>query len=259
MSLFNTGGLFGSNTNANTSNQQNSKGGLFGSNSQTAPSTTGGLFGAQPTQSTQPSSGLFGTQSTQPTSGLFGTPATQPTGGLFGAQPAQNSGGLFGTSNSTNQGGLFGTNTQATQPAGGLFGSTTQSATQFGAATQGSNPSQQPSNISLTTKYSELPESFQKELDNIEKFIQTQIQASNSISNRSLEDALKEIIEETEETQRKMNGLRNVLKRDLYAIEQLKSLVTKELRNSDLVTRYLDTSRADDVSKMNLNNDAYAK
>lgn len=150
----NTGGLFGSNTNAtntNTSGFGSTNTGFGGSNT-----NTGGLFGA----ANKPSGGLFGSTTTQQTpggfgastsggfgntsntgnafgssntsTGLFGANKPQGGGGVFGGGAANTgntgtgfgSGGAFGSGNANTGGGLFGNNNAAnSQPSGGLFGS----------------------------------------------------------------------------------------------------------------------------------------
>jgi nucleoporin p58/p45 len=232
----------------------------------------------------------FGSSTQQNTLGSGLNPTAASSGNTFGTNlPAANTGGLFGSTssatglfgnagatNGNNGGNIFGGNAAATQ-SGGLFGNklaqpstnslgTTSSLfgtaqTQPGmiAQVQNTNMVAASHSFTLQTKYSELPEPFQKELDNIEKFIQSQIQASSLIASRSIEEILNEVVSETEDTQRKLGNLRNVLRRDLYLIEQLKSLVTKEVRHSDLVARYIDSSHTEDLSKSNLNNDAYAR
>lgn len=141
-----TGGLFASGTNTNTTsagfgtggafaNNTNTGGGLFGNNNNTAAQPTGGgLFGnntatQQPQQAT---SGVFGggfgqqNQGQQTGNTLFGNNNQQKpaTGGLFGSTPSQPvaSGGLFGNANQQQQNtGGFGAPNSATS-GGGLFG-----------------------------------------------------------------------------------------------------------------------------------------
>ncbi|KAJ3312919.1 Nucleoporin p58/p45 [Boothiomyces sp. JEL0838] len=232
---------------------------------------------------TQPAGGFGNT--TQPTGGLFGN-TTQPTGGLFGntnttAQPAAR--GLFGNTSATTAqpttGGLFGNATTNTSQAaaGGLFGNTNTSTTQpsnmFGSVTNntagglfgqksttqpGFGQAQTSAPITLSTKYSELPPDIQSQLDTIEKFINSQSGVSTSISNLTLEKDLQEIVKETEETSRKLSGLKTILQRDVYVIDQLKTLVAKELRNTDLVARFIESSPTNDFNKGIQTNDAYS-
>lgn len=116
-------------SNANNMPQKPS---LFGnaSNPVSTPSPAGGLFGNSSTNNnnnnTSSSFGakpLFGNSNTQPSTGLFGSNTNQNT--------AQTSTGLFGNNSSTTQsqtnnntgGGLFGNSTQNNTSSGGLFGS----------------------------------------------------------------------------------------------------------------------------------------
>ncbi|KAL4243379.1 hypothetical protein ABKN59_010860 [Abortiporus biennis] len=150
-----TGGLFGSTTNAG---QTGTGGGLFGGQQQQQQPAAGtGLFGSTNTQQPATGGGLFGnTQQTQQTQqpaggGLFGSTTNQPaqqtgtsTGGLFGSTAPSGGGGLFGGGNTSQPGqsvGLFGSaNAQNTQTGGGLFGtSTTQPSTGGLFANTGTN------------------------------------------------------------------------------------------------------------------------
>ncbi|KAJ3307254.1 Nucleoporin p58/p45 [Kappamyces sp. JEL0829] len=110
----------------------------------------------------------------------------------------------------------------------------------------------------MTTKYSELSDPMKKELDGIEKFIQGQISASSAIANRNLEEGLGKVVGETEEIQRKLLGLKNLLKRDWHSIEMVKNLVAKELRHSDLIARYIDSVPLGSDMAKGSHHDAYA-
>ena len=54
-----------------------------------------------------------------------------------------------------------------------------------------------------------------------------------------------------------MVDLKSVLKRDSYLIEQIKSLVAKEMRNSNLISKYVDSS-SNNHSFKQLTNDQYS-
>uniref|UniRef100_A0A0N5CBU3 Nuclear pore complex protein Nup98-Nup96 n=1 Tax=Strongyloides papillosus TaxID=174720 RepID=A0A0N5CBU3_STREA len=123
--------LFGSTTQSSTSvfgsNNQSTGGGLFGNNQATTTNTSGGLFGSQPA-----STGLFGTPNTSVPS-AFGS-STTTSGGLFGSKPASAG---FGTTTNTGTS-LFGS--PATSTAG--FGANTGTSTfGFGSTTTTQQPS----------------------------------------------------------------------------------------------------------------------
>ena len=69
----------------------------------------------------------------------------------------------------------------------------------------------------------------------MEKFIQTQIQQSSSMSSKSITEPISELERETMGVKRQLTGLQALLKRDGYVIDQLKAVLTRELRSSDLV------------------------
>ncbi|KAJ3318281.1 Nucleoporin p58/p45, partial [Boothiomyces sp. JEL0866] len=160
-------------------------------------------------------------------------------------------GGLFG-GNTQSSTGLFGQNNANNNTAGSMFGQKSTTQPGFGQAPAATAP------ITLGTKYSELPPDIQSQLDSIEKFINSQSGVSTSISNLTLEKDLEEIVKETEETARKLSGLKTILQRDVYVIDQLKSLVAKELRNTDLVARFIESSPTNDFNKGIQTNDAYS-
>lgn len=159
-------------------------GGTFGATSTTTPAPS--LFGQQQTQQQAPQQqgGLFGNQQ----SSLFGSQQPQQSqqatqqqnaASLFGNQPAQQP-GLFGNTQQQNQ--------QQSQQQSQFVGSSSQP--------------QQPAAILMSTKYSELPDNVKKELDGIEKFIQSQINASTAITAKSMDSSLGEIEKETDQIQR---------------------------------------------------------
>jgi nuclear pore complex protein Nup98-Nup96 len=135
-----TGGLFGSTSNATTSNPfgATSTNNAFGAST---GNTGGGLFGQNNAAQNKPAFGGFGSNTSTTNSNPFGGSATNTGGGLFGQQNQASStpafggstqtstntgGGLFGNNsatNATNTGSLFGQNQQAqSQSTGGLFG-----------------------------------------------------------------------------------------------------------------------------------------
>ncbi|EDO14525.1 hypothetical protein Kpol_274p8 [Vanderwaltozyma polyspora DSM 70294] len=181
-------GLFGSNTGIATNTTTG--GGLFGSKpagiTTAAPgSLGGGLFGAKPAgaapSATATGGGLFG-----------GANATAPTpttgGGLFGAKPlgTTTGGGLFGNSaaGNTTLGGtgssLFG-NTQSSTLGGGvgLFGGQQQQQQQSVQQSAIYSISQLP--ITPMTRIIDLPPALRQEIEQLDQFIQKQVQISQHL------------------------------------------------------------------------------
>ncbi|QLL34534.1 hypothetical protein HG536_0G03960 [Torulaspora globosa] len=139
-----TGSLFGS-SNSGTTGTTGAGGSLFGKTGTTAGSTGGGLFGSKPAGG----SSLFGSSS--------GT-----GGGLFGSKAAGTS--LFGTSGTSNaSGSLFG----AQQPQQYQQPSTLQAISQLP--------------ITPMTKISELPPQLRQEIEQLDQYIQRQVQISQHL------------------------------------------------------------------------------
>ncbi|ANZ74076.1 BA75_00459T0 [Komagataella pastoris] len=188
-------GLFGgSSTNTNTNTQP---GGLFGGNSGTTQS--GGLFGAN-SNNTQ-SGGLFGGGNTtnnnaQSGGGLFGNANKPAQGGFLGSNnPSGNTGGLFGGNNTnanTTTGGLFGNNTN--NNAGGLFNSNNNNNSLLGNNAPANNPinASQPQITSLT-RVTDLPDAYQKEIEQLDQYIQQQMDIAESLKDDQTNH--KELIE----------------------------------------------------------------
>ena len=177
---------------------------MFGS-SQQQPTQNTSLFGQPQQQQAAPPSFSFGTPanplntSQQAPKPLFGQPAnTSSTGpSLFGASVTNSNAPTFGVgnpaqSNTPASNSLFG---QLNNASNSLFGS---------AMAAPSAPAQNPQQAQITfaTKYSELPDQTKKDLNEIEKFIQSQISASKALDNRNLEEELVKVVDETEEIQR---------------------------------------------------------
>jgi hypothetical protein len=161
----NTGGLFGNNQNKPLFGQSQQNTGIFGQPSTTGPSNGG--VGSLGSGSIQTNSGTqnatAGTSSNLFTTNQVNNPPASTTGpGLFGA-PATTNGGLLGANSGSNP--LFGASTTVTNPSAAGF----QNSTLFGQqpGLQNQNVHNTP-NLNLQSKYSELPETFQKELDTIE-------------------------------------------------------------------------------------------
>ncbi|KAB8298320.1 hypothetical protein EYC80_002048 [Monilinia laxa] len=267
-----SGGLFG---NANTSQPASTGGGLFGSSTAatTAPST-GGLFGTATTSNNQtqgaPSGGLFGgaaggTQANNQTAGA------NSGGGLFGntatSQPAQNGGGLFGNLNQTKpapSGGLFGASQQTQtqpQPTSSLFGAPAQNQQQ-GQSTQnmlgGSRLLGQPQQPQLvpgvridlsqmrgTTRFNDLHEDLQKQIEFYDKVIQSQIGMKNDCDAIMPQHGklLEHVPNDVEFCRRKLLGMEEAMERDAADIDQVRQLVKKDADNATLSFRAIDNQK----------------
>ncbi|KAK9487611.1 hypothetical protein V1527DRAFT_494795 [Lipomyces starkeyi] len=256
--------------------------GLFGAQNQQTNQPSTGLFGNK--TATQNPSGLFGS-ATNTSSGApsfsFGAtaPAAQSTGtGLFGASTTSNTGtGLFGGSSAANpsttsapsffsnpsapttssatlfanpQGstnialsGPFGANSNATSnPLGGsLFGKPA-------AATQSQQQQQQqqvPQQITSLTRYSDLPESAQKELNEIDNYINKQIEISEDLKARknSWQDELQSVPRDVEVIMRKLVTTHQALSNDLVATTSLRTIVDTATQDAQLCIQILQQLR----------------
>ncbi|OHE91929.1 nucleoporin NUP49/NSP49 [Colletotrichum orchidophilum] len=243
-----TGGLFGS-AQTQQPQQQQSSGGLFGANQtqqQQPQQQTGGLFGAAQTQQQQP-------QQQQQSGGLFGANQAKPaTGGLFGqstAQPQQQQstgGGLFGGGNTQqtpqNQGtggGLFGQSQAQTQPKpGGLFGQSQPAGSSAPGLTMGQSTTQQSvpgvrvdmSNIKGTTRFNDLEQSIQSEMENCDLMIQRFMAHASEIRGFMAAHGgdLAQLTNDVNWLQRKYEGVKTTLDEDIVTLGHLKDLVKSD-------------------------------
>ncbi|WYZ44901.1 hypothetical protein EsH8_VIII_000217 [Colletotrichum jinshuiense] len=242
------GGLFGAAT-ATPQTQQST--GLFGQSNATAQANNGGggLFGsAQPQQQQgqqqqqqqqQQGGGLFGASQQKPaTGGLFGQSTAQPqqqsTGGLFGGgntQPQQNqgtTGGLFGQSQAQNQ----------PKPGGGLFGQSQQTNNSAPGLTMGQSTNQQTvpgvrvdmSNIKGTTRFNDLEQSIQTEMENCDLMIQRFMAHASEIGGFMAAHGgdLERLTNDVHWLQRKYEGVKTTLDEDIVTLAHLKDLVKSD-------------------------------
>ncbi|KAK1531897.1 nucleoporin NUP49/NSP49 [Colletotrichum paranaense] len=243
-----TGGLFGA-APAQQPQQQQSSGGLFGGaqTQQPAQQTGGGLFGGAATQQQQPQQ--------QQSGGLFGaTPAKPATGGLFGASTAQpqhqqqsTGGGLFGGGNNAQQtqqnqgtgGGLFGQSQAQNQPKpGGLFGQTQPAGSSAPGLTMGQSTTQQSvpgvrvdmSNIKGTTRFNDLEQSIQSEMENCDLMIQRFMAHASEIRGFMAAHGgdLAQLTNDVNWLQRKYEGVKTTLDEDIVTLGHLKDLVKSD-------------------------------
>ncbi|CAI4450880.1 AMM_1a_G0018300.mRNA.1.CDS.1 [Saccharomyces cerevisiae] len=244
------GGLFGANSNSNS-------GGLFGSNN---AQTSGGLFGNNNTNNINNSSsgmnnastGLFGSKPAGGTS-LFGNTSTSSAPaqnqGMFGAKPGATS--LFGNNagNTTTGGGLFGSKpTGATSlfgssnnnnnnnsnnimsASGGLFGNQQQQLQQqpqMQCALQ--NLSQLP--ITPMTRISELPPQIRQEIEQLDQYIQKQVQISHHLKADTIDhdELIDSIPRDVAYLLKSESATSQYLKQDLKKISSFKSLIDEDL------------------------------
>ncbi|QSZ34414.1 hypothetical protein DSL72_006006 [Monilinia vaccinii-corymbosi] len=266
------GGLFG---NANTSQPASTGGGLFGSTTAaTAAPSTGGLFGTATASNNQAqgasSGGLFG-------GGLGGAQTNNPTAGastggaLFGntatSQPAQNGSGLFGNLNQAKpaaSGGLFGAS-QQTQPqpqqTSSLFGAPAQNQQQgqtsnnmFGGSRllgQTQQPQLVPgvridlSQMRGTTRFNDLHEDLQKQIEFFDQVIQSQIIMKNDCEAIMPQHGklLEHVPNDVEFCRRKLLGMEEAMERDAAEIDQVRQLVKQDADNATLSFRAIDNQK----------------
>lgn len=227
-----SGGLFGSQNNTTQPNSlfgaAQPKPSLFGASS-TQPGASGGLFGQSQTNTTQPSGGLFGQSQPNPTQssgGLFGqsqTNQTQPSGGLFGqSQPSQTqpSGGLFGAKPA---GGLFGASAPAAGTSGGLFGA---SSTAPGPAQPASALLQYP--YYQRERFNELPDAQRTLLEEMDKYIQSQVQIKNELRARDQASEPRHLPSEIHELMALQESLTASLEADVLRLQTINARVERD-------------------------------
>ncbi|GME57487.1 Nucleoporin nup49 protein [Neofusicoccum parvum] len=273
-----SGGLFGASTNNATPQAQGNS--LFGGalNKPATPATTtstGGLFGGGATGATpasQPQTGgsLFGgalgqnqqqgqqqqqppPQQPQQGGGLFGQStqtAQTATPSLFGSSTAQtqNKPSLF--SNTTNtaqqpqQTSLFGSAMNNTQQpaAGGLFGASAQNPNAGGQATI-PGVRIDLSQIRGSTRFSDLHEDVQKQIEQMDALIQQQIshhdQCQAFIDGR-LKENISYLPNDVEWVNGKCEAVETALDNDSQAISQLKQTIKNDVENARITFRVLE-------------------
>ncbi|EOD43806.1 putative nucleoporin nup49 protein [Neofusicoccum parvum UCRNP2] len=272
-----SGGLFGTSTNNATPQAQGNS--LFGGalNKPATPATTtstGGLFGGGATGTTpasQPQTGgsLFGgalgqnqqqgqqqqqpPQQQQQGAGLFGQStqtAQTATPSLFGSSTAQtqNKPSLF--SNTTNtaqqpqQTSLFGSAMNNTQQpaAGGLFGASAQNPNAGGQATI-PGVRIDLSQIRGSTRFSDLHEDVQKQIEQMDALIQQQIshhdQCQAFIDGR-LKENISYLPNDVEWVNGKCEAVETALDNDSQAISQLKQTIKNDVENARITFRVLE-------------------
>ncbi|KAK9321943.1 hypothetical protein V1517DRAFT_277046 [Lipomyces orientalis] len=249
-------GLFGA-PDQQTSQQST---GLFGNKA--ASTNTGGLFASTNARSSAPSFS-FGATASAPAAqntgtGSFGTSNASNTGiGLFGAPAAsttttsapsqlnlQASTSLFGNPQaSANTGftGTFGANPSApTNPLGGSF---------LGKPAATTQPLQQqqqvPQQITSLTRHSDLPEAAQKELDEIDNYINKQIEISEDLKARkeTRQDELQSVPRDVEVVMRKLVTTHQALANDLVATTSQRAIVDTTTQDAQLCIQILQQLR----------------
>ncbi|KAL1413645.1 Nucleoporin nup49/NSP49 (Nuclear pore protein nup49/NSP49) [Vanrija albida] len=194
--------------------QQQAAGGLFGQQQQQQPATGGGLFGQQQQQQQPTAGGLFGQQQQQQpqqqTGGLFGQASTtQPSTGLFGAKPATT--------------GLFGTASTSQAPAqSSMFG-------QPQPLAQSAAP--QSSGLPKSTKYADLPEQWQKGIDEIDNFIKDRKQIGASIVTENIGRAIWQTSSDVKAASDETAAIAQGLESLKYSLEQLAIKVSSEMQD----------------------------
>lgn len=189
----------------------------------------------------------------------FSTTTSQPTsllGGGFGQpqQPQQQLSNIF-----------FQQPASQPQPSTS-FQSTTQPSTQFQTSTtpffsqpnlqqqqqqkqqqqkqQQQQQQQQPFNqVTLKTKYSDLPEPYKKELDSIATLIGKQISIAESLHVEEIRNILCDSMAELDHLKKSRGSIEALLQNDHYTIENLRSVVRKEMDRVEIATRIIDAEK----------------
>ncbi|KAK9373221.1 uncharacterized protein V1513DRAFT_185651 [Lipomyces chichibuensis] len=240
-------GLFGNKTAATTNTS-----GLFGSTTNTTGGAQSFSFGATAPAAQNTGTGLFGASTTSKTgTGLFGGSAAANTSttsapSLFSnpSAPTTSSANLFGNpQGSTNiaLSGTFGANPNATSnPLGGSL---------FGKPVAATQPQQQqpqaPQQITSLTRYSDLPESAQKELDEIDNYINKQTEISEDLKARknSWQDELQSVPRDVEVVMRKLVTTHQALSNDLVSTTSLRTIVDTATQDAQLCIQILQQLR----------------
>ncbi|KAJ2906323.1 putative nucleoporin nup49 protein [Zalerion maritima] len=266
-------GLFGS-TAATSQPQQQQSSGIFGSSTATAKPATGGLFGAstinQDNQQQHQAGGLFGASTmNQPArstgGGLFGAASAQQPqqqqpqagGSLFGNNPAQaagGGGGLFGQSTTQNTmqqqqqqrpGGAFGLSSQPQQhqPSLGL-GSSTNAGLTMGQTNTQTVPGVRidVSNLRGTTRFNDLQEDLQKQIQMIDLGIQRAQSEKNELDAfmPAHGEQIDAIPNDVKFVARKYAGVDSALAGDANAISVVRGMVNEDAENAKLSFRAVD-------------------
>ncbi|ORY52093.1 hypothetical protein BCR33DRAFT_712297 [Rhizoclosmatium globosum] len=210
--------------------------------------TTGGLFGATAPATTTPA-----------TTSLFGaaTPAatTTTTTTTPGAAPATTS--LFGAAAAPTQAPA----TTAAPAGASLFGASTAQpaaagSSLFGASTTAANTAANagPPPLEKTTRYGEVPADIRASLDAFETFVQKQMEMSEEIAASGFTKRINASREEFKNIELKYQGLKTLLERDNALIQNLRTLVGKEMKTADFATRFIDSYQAHRQPSMTFNN-----
>lgn len=221
--------------------------GGFGSTAASQPASTGFGFGS--TTTTTPATGGFGgfgTAASQPATSGFGgfgsTTSTAPASGGFGGF-----GGFGASSSASTGGGLFGS---------GAFGSTTSTATTAALPTMGgfgglgglsgfgstpaAAPAAAPTQLSATTRYSELPESVRGELLALEQHISAQATLRDEIAAHAVRvgDGQSGVsASAVASLARRVASLQVSLEQQLHSLAGLAESVQTDSRGADMCAR----------------------
>ncbi|KAI0148349.1 hypothetical protein F4776DRAFT_607243 [Hypoxylon sp. NC0597] len=259
-----SGGLFGLSS-ISTSQPQQGGSGLFGgtNTATTQPQQTGGLFGnSQATQAqtqTQNTSGLFGSSMTGQTAatgngasaGLFGgslnpsQPAASGTGsGLF-SQTTQQKPSIFGNTLSQPgqpQANPFG-QSQPQQSGVGL-GSSLGIGLTMGQSTQQTVPGVRidVSNLKGTTRFNDLQDDLQKQIERVDTFIQQQMRNKEQVDSfmPGHREMLESIPNDVNFIAKKYESAHSALASAAHSIEAVRGLVAQDVEHARLSFRAID-------------------
>ncbi|KAI0837881.1 hypothetical protein F5Y06DRAFT_66587 [Hypoxylon sp. FL0890] len=260
-----SGGLFGSSS-ISTSQPQQTGSSLFGgtNTATTQPQQTGGLFGnPQATQTqtqTQNTGGLFGGSMAGQTTAT----GTGSSGGLFGgtlkpSQPAASSSGsnlfnqttqqkpsLFGNTLSQpaqQQANPLGQFQQQQQPGLGLGGSLGIGLT-MGQSTQQTVPGVRidVSNLKGTTRFNDLQDDLQKQIERVDTFIQTQMRNKEVVDSfmPGHREMLESLPNDVNFVAKKYESAHSALALAAQSIEAARGLVAQDVEHARLSFRAID-------------------
>ncbi|KAI1775783.1 hypothetical protein F4818DRAFT_387810 [Hypoxylon cercidicola] len=261
-----SGGLFGSS--AATTQPQQAGSGLFGASNtaNTQPQQTGGLFQTQPqTQTqTQNTGGIFGSSiagqtpatGTGAQGGLFGSsanpsqPAANNTGSSFLNQPNQQRPSLFGNTLSQpaqSQANPFAQSqpqSQPQQPGLSLGGSLGLGLTMGQSSTQQTVPGVRidVSNLKGTTRFNDLQEDLQKQIERVDTFIQQQMRNKEQVDSfmPGHKEMLESVPSDVNFVAKKYESAHSALASAAQSIEAARGLVAQDVDHARLSFRAVD-------------------
>lgn len=121
------------------------------------------------------------------------------------------------------------------------------------AGTGTSTGTEQPKQLTWSTQFEDLPPVMQQDLTKIQTRILEEKMRSDEIAQHSF-DALPKVKSEVEVATERLNALYNTLQGDMETVAEIRSNITKELKNAEVAVRYTERLAANVplISQQNL-------